>query len=378
MRLTFSTTRAAGVASAAVAALQGQAVRLHIWPGSEPGLSDFVGRSRLAIDGYYGEHLVEFELIADDLAAALDQPDVLVVVAETRGQRAVARVVAERLRGAGAVLLAPGGVGGALEFSGGLRGTDAERVTLAETNGLMHLGAISEPGRLTVKGVKRNLPVAFFPARGSERARSLVDELFPELSPVENVLITSLANTNTIVHSPVSILSAGLVETRGGDFPFFTQALSPGAGRLVESVDRERVRLLQALGLPSVTGVEWFQRFYADQGMRGATLQEMLSTFGAFQRSPSPSSLDHPYFSEDVPFGLVPLASLSRQFAEPAAATEAVISLCSTVCDRDFWAAGRTVESLGLAGYATSDLLRLTQDGWPSGSTGRPGHAPRS
>jgi len=365
MRVTFSTRRANGVASAAAAVLQGHAVRLHILPGAEPGLDGLVGQSRLAIDSLYGVQVVELDLVTDDLGAALDRPDLLVVVAETEGQRTVARVAAERLGPESVVLLAPGGVGGALEFSGGLRGAGAERATVAETNGLMHLGTSSAAGHLAVTGVKRGLPVAFFPARGSERARALIGEAFPDLRPVEDVWITSLANTNTIVHGPISILSAGLIETRGGDFPFFTQALSPGAGRLVEAVDRERVTLLQALGLPPITGVEWFRRFYADQGIQGTTIHAMLSTFGAFQRSPSPSSLDHPYFGEDVPFGLVPLASLSRQVAEPATAMEAVISLCSIVCGRDFWATGRTVESLGLAHFSTSDLLRLTRDGWP-------------
>jgi opine dehydrogenase len=365
MRLTYSISRDAGMASAVTAALQGHSVRLHIAPGSDAALTGFLGQREIPINGYYGEHVVTFEAITDDLATVLDGAEVLVVIAETVGQRAVVSVAADRLSGQTTVLLAPGGVGGALEFSGRLRGTAAAGATIAETNGLMHLGAIFEAGRVTVKGIKRDLPLAFFPARADDRKRALLTELFPDLRPVENVLVTSLANTNTIVHGPVSIVNAGLIETRRGDFPFFTQAYSPGAGRLVDAVDAERVRLLEALGQPPVTGREWFQRFYGDQGMAGETLQQMLSTFGAFQRSASPSSLDHPYFSEDVPFGLVPLASLSRRFGVAAPATEAVITLCSIVCNLDFWAHGRTVESLGIADYSVDDLRRLVDEGWP-------------
>ena len=366
MRLTISTTRAAGVLTAAVVAVQGHEVRLHISRLAEPGLADLVGRGTLDVDGYLGARTVELAAITDDVAEALDRPDAVIVVAETAGQRDIAPALAERLTQGVPILLAPGGVGGALELSGRLRGTAAAGVTIAETTGLMHIGSLGGPGEVQVRGVKRDLPVGYFPVQGSEPAQALFGRLFPDLSLADNVLVTSLANTNTLAHGPVSILNAGMIESQRGNFPYFTQAFSPGAGRLVDAVDRERVRLLVALGLPPISGLEWFRQFYGDQGIQGSTILEMLSTFGPFQKVLSPTSLQHPYFSEDVPFGLVPIASLARTFDAPAEATEATITLCSIVCGQDFWATGRTVETLGLAGYSVSDLHALVENGWPA------------
>ena len=97
--------------------------------------------------------------------------------------------------------------------------------------------------------------------------------------------------------------------------------------------------------------------------MRGDTIAEMLATFPPFQASPVPDSLRHRYFREDVPFGLVPMASLARRVGTPAVVMEAVIALCSIVCGEDLWALGRTLESLGLGEMSGIELLAVARRG---------------
>jgi len=332
--------------------------------GAEPAVAALVSRGELSVEG--AAPASRPVPVTSHGEAALYRAELVVVVAETVAQRSVAADAARWLPDDATVVLAPGGVFGALEFARTLGDAGKSSVVVAETTGFMHLGGIDVEGRARVTGVKRDLPIAYFPADRSDAA-SRVEIAFPLLERADNVLVTSLANTNVVVHPGATLLSAGLIETRGGGFGFYRDAFSGGAGRIVDRIDAERVALLDALGLPTISAIEWFRRFYADQGMRGDTIAEMLSTFQPFQGSAVPDSLRHRYFYEDVPFGLVPMASLARQVGRPAPVMEAVIALCSIVCDEDFWSLGRTVESLGLDDLSIDSLHALVRRGLTPG-----------
>jgi len=349
------------VATAIVVSTDNDVV-LQILDGAEPSVAA-LGADDCSIVRLAGDPMAVGAPVIRDTQAALARAELLVIVAETAAQRALAADAASWLPNNALVLLAPGGVFGALEFAQTLREAGKREVVVGETPGFMHLGVVDGDGRVRVTGVKRDLPVAFFPAECDGTAITLVKSTFPELDLADNVLVTSLANTNVIVHPGAALLSAGLIETHGGGFGFYADAFSAGAGRIVDRIDAERVALLDALGLPTVSAIEWFRRFYVDQGMRGDTITEMLTTFPPFQASPAPDSLHHRYFREDVPFGLVPMASLARQLGRPAVVMEAVIALCSIVCDEDFRALGRTIESLGLGDLSARSLFDFVRRG---------------
>ena len=64
--------------------------------------------------------------------------------------------------------------------------------------------------------------------------------LYPAAIPEGDVLATSLANVNLVLHTPGAILSAAWVEATGGDFRFYVDAMTPGVVRVIEALDRER------------------------------------------------------------------------------------------------------------------------------------------
>jgi opine dehydrogenase len=363
VRVAVSTTLSAGVATAIMAAARHDVV-LHVLDGAEPSVKAYAASVEAGPPASSSERASP--VVTRDARAALSAADLLVVVAETAAQRDVARAAATWLPRDAIVLLSPGGVFGALEFGRALRERGRPDLTVGETTGFMHLGRVDDNGHLVVAGVKRDLPVAFLPADENPTVAARVAVVFPDLAVADNVLVTSLANTNVIIHPAAALLSAAFIESRGGGFGFYADAFSPGAGRLVERIDAERVELLRALGLPADSAVDLFRRFYADQGIRGDTIAELLTNFTPFRSTPAPGSLGHRYFREDVPYGLVPIASLARQIGRPAVVTEAVISLCSIVCDQDFWAEGRTMQSLGVGRLSTAELLAVARRGWPA------------
>jgi opine dehydrogenase len=70
----------------------------------------------------------------------------------------------------------------------------------------------------------------------------------------------------------------------------------------------------------------------------------------------APQSLTHRYVSEDIPYGVVPVASLGESLRIPTPTARALIHIASVVNQADYWREGITVEKMGLAGLSAGEI----------------------
>ena len=131
--------------------------------------------------------------------------------------------------------------------------------------------------------------------------------------------------------------------------------MTPASARLMAAVDAERIALGRAIGVQIVPDPEL--------GVRQGYLSEATWLKGynegiGFAKSQAPASLDFRYLTEDVPYGLVFISELAKQFEVPTPAVDTVIQLASIVLDTDFRAQGRRLPAdLGF-GDLTPDQVR--------------------
>jgi opine dehydrogenase len=156
-----------------------------------------------------------------------------------------------------------------------------------------------------------------------------------------NQVETGLNETNFIIHACISLLNIGLVES-GRDWTFYREGLTPSIGRLIQDADKERLALLKKLGLAEISLAQWLLRFYGDQGARGETVYDILKNFEYFATSKGPSAFTHRYFSEDIPYGLVPLASLGQIHGVSMPVVGMLVDLACRLTGTDYRAAGRS------------------------------------
>jgi opine dehydrogenase len=88
-------------------------------------------------------------------------------------------------------------------------------------------------------------------------------------------------------------------------------------------------------------------------------LYEAIRNTGSYRGIKAPAGIDHRYISEDVPMSLVPIASLGAMLGVRTPAIEMIIQLGSILHSTDYWAVGRTVESLGIAGLTVRQIRRM-------------------
>jgi opine dehydrogenase len=118
------------------------------------------------------------------------------------------------------------------------------------------------------------------------------------------------------------------------------------------------MRLLEKTGQKGFSIQDAFEALYQAYSIGKPTLTETLrqSPIHGDPSMPSPSTLDTRYLTEDLPFGLVPWASIGRTWGMPTPMMDAMIHTASVMLDRDFFSEGIKVEDLGSEAKSPQEL----------------------
>ena len=287
------------------------------------------------------------EMVSTEIEPVVSWADVIMVVVPAFAHRFMAEICAPHLRDGQVVILNPGRTAGALEFAAVLHqaGTKAE-VKIAEAQTLVYACRISGPARVKILSVKREVPLAAFPAKDTAAVLEVARELYPEFIPAANVLETSFDNIGAVFHPSTMVFNANRIEA-GEDFDFY-QGMTPMVAGFLEVIDSERLAVAEAYSVEVDSARDWLAKAY--RGIKGETLYERIQSNEAYRGIKAPKTLHARYILEDVPTGLVPIVSFGRLAGVKSPASEGVVNVSCALLQRDFWAEGRTVENLGLPG----------------------------
>lgn len=300
-------------------------------------------------------------LATSDLPAALEDSDVVMVVVPSTAHRDLARKMAPHLRDGQVVVLNPGRTGGALEFRKVLKDSGAVGCpVVAETQTFVYASRATSRHEAFIFAVKNRVPLATLPAFWIPDVLAMLNPAYPQFVAGSNVLCTSLDNIGAVFHPALTLLNAGWIEATQGDFDYYTQGITPSVAKLLEHVDQERIAVARSLGIATVSAREWL---YLTYDSPGRDIYEAIQNTASYRGIRAPGAIAHRYIFEDVPSSLVPLASLGAMLGAPAPTIELVIRLASIMHGRDYWAEGRTVERLGLAGLSVEEIRRVVSGG---------------
>jgi opine dehydrogenase len=335
------------LAVAGVAARAGHDVALAKLTKTD-ALAPIARHGGLQVAGLLRNGFAAIDVVVDARHYA-DEADVIVVATRLREHPAVRSYLSESGARAG-VILVPGGVGGSFAFGG------LPTAFVAELPGFPLLADYDGEHTLTVRAVKRGLPVSVLPGGAGTKASSVLRDLGLDVSLTASVLETSLANTNVLIHPPLVLINWSRVET-GSPFNFYREGLTSAGASLIDRVDAERQTVATAYGIAAVPLSQLLLRFYADQGMYGSNVAELLGTFPPFASTSGPNSPTHRYLTDDVPFGLVPLAALAGAAGIGVPTIDALIKVLCVLCDVDFRASGRSLKEMGLDGLDAAHII---------------------
>lgn len=300
------------------------------------------------------------ELVTTDPAPVVGWADILMVVVPAFAHRLIAETCAPHLRDGQILILNPGRTGGALEFASALRERGVRaRVIVAETQSLIYACRLSRPAAVRITGIKKQIRLAAFPTSETAAVIEAVKPLYPQFRPAANVLETSFDNIGAVFHPGTVVLNANRIEA-GEDFEFY-RSMTPSVTHFLEVIDQERLAVARAFGVELDSAREWLQRSY--EGVAGETLHERIQSNRAYEGIKAPKSLKVRHLLEDIPTGLVPLASLGALAGIPTPACRAVTDIGCVLLDRDFWSEGRSARNLGLLGMSVEEIRGFVDTG---------------
>ncbi len=294
-----------------------------------------------------------------DPAKTIDGAQLIYAVGPAYSTEPFGKACKPHIRDGQTVVVCPSSCGGAIVFKKAIgREIDDDRIVVAETSTLPYAVRLVGPGKIHVfLRLKAGVFLAALPGDQTECVNAIIRDVYSYMTPAQSVLQTSLQNANPVIHPPVTLLNAALIERTGGDFFFYEEGVTPAAGRLIKGLDDERIAIGRKLGVEIIPDpVIGVQQGY----MQSADYEQGYTEAEGFRGIKAQSQLDNRYFQEDVGFGLVFMSDLARQIGVETPLMNSVIALVSTVMQRDYRAEqARTMQSLGLDRFSLEDLKGL-------------------
>ncbi len=283
--------------------------------------------------------------IGTDLAAAIADRDVIMVVTTATAHRPLAQEMAPHLRDGQIILLNPGRTFGALEVSHTIHqaGCTAD-VVIGEANTLVYVSRVIAPGTATIKAIKKTVSISAVSADDTPYLVSRLSGVYPQFTAAASFLDTSLGNIGAVLHPAIALLNKDRILSKV-PFDFYRDGVTRETARYLEQIDSERIAVGAALGHRPRSITKWLSSRY---GLEPTDVYTMLRSNPSYRELPAPLTLDHRYLWEDVPMGLVPISDAASAVGVDTPAIDNLINEASNILGRDFRNEGRTLEKLGL------------------------------
>jgi len=348
-----------GHAMAADLALKGFEVRFFEVPEFKESIMPVIQEAKIEITGVARTGIAQLNKVTTDIKEAVKGANVINIVTPAFAHQTFYTRLAQYVED-GQIIITHNGYFGALQLMHTLKTAGMDKdVLITETSMLVYGCRKIGAGKVHVNSVKSVVPFAALPASNTCEVLKVVQKMFPQFVTATNVMETSLENLNFILHPPVMLLNAGRIEDTQGGFLFYAEGATPSVSRVMEELDNERKAVEKALGLKPKSTRNWLKEMY---GSMGKNLYEMIQNTKPY-RDPvggrAPSTLKFRYITEDVPYGLVPMASLGDLLNIPTPTSKALIHTISVLNQTDYWHEGLTVNKIGLAGRTAEQIKKL-------------------
>ena len=263
----------------------------------------------------------------------------------------------------GQVVFLPPGTLGSFVFAKAARdaGNNAD-VSFAETGTLPYLVRKHGDAEIVVSGYATRLPTGVFPAKNSEHAFGLLQQVYPSIERIEDALSGGLMNAGPVIHPPLIMMNAGPLE----HFPAWdihNEGTQPSIRRVTTALDEERIAVREALGYvaPHFPLADHYSKD-GDEWMYGNSAHEKLTDSGDWREDIDLQT--HRYMTEDTTLGLSMIVSIGRWAGQPTPVAAGLLAIASAITGKDLYAIGRTLENLGLAQLDKAAMKDFLHNGY--------------
>lgn len=332
------------------------------WRRDADAFAPILESRSIRITDHRGTRDVRIAHPTTSLAEAVSAAELILIPLPATAQEELARDLAPHLRNGQTVFLPPGTFGSIVFARAAAAARNDAEVAYAETGTLPYLVRKHGPAAITVSAYATRLPTGIFPAKHAARAFAQLKLAYPAIEPIEDSLSGALMNAGAIIHPPLILMNAGPLE-HFDRWDIHNEGTQPAIRRVTNALDGERIALRTTLGYaaPHFPLADHYAGD-GDEWMYGRTAHEKLTDSGDWREKIDLRT--HRYMREDAALGLSLLVSVGRWLGQETPVTAGLLALASAVTGDDLYAGGRTLENLGLAGFARNRMRSFLHNGF--------------
>lgn len=265
-----------------------------------------------------------------DMQEATDFADTILVMTVANAHRDVADQMAPCLKQNQRILIFNSNWG-ALEFKQVFGDSiKLKNLIVAETGAQLFVASAKEVGHVNMS-IKAKVSVSAINPEDTQPLLDGIKEYFPQFEKGKSIIETTMSTTNPVIHVPITLLNGARIEN-AQPFLFYGEGASRAAVDLIVNIDKERIAVAKALGCEIddvLTGINSFWEKKHDN------LFDALTKNETYLRAKGPATLDHRYLTEDVPYGIAPIAKIGRIFGIETPYTDALLGILGCVFGND-------------------------------------------
>lgn len=298
-------------------------------------------KGEITISDQSEETTVRLDLVTTDVERAITNADIIIMYVQTNYHEEVIKRIIPFMNENQIVLLEPG----YLSTAYFLKHEKEKNLTIVEAQSSPIDCRITAPGKVTVLFKNVRNPVSIFTNKDEKIIQEKLNTLHYNFVYLSSIIEAALHNPNLIVHTIGGIMSIPRIEHTGGNYWMYKEVFTPHVWNLVESLDNEKMNVLEAIGAERLPYVEACRfRNFEDLTIDA---KEAFFTYAKNSSPEGPVVADSRFITEDVPEGLVLLESLGQMLAIETPTCTGLINTASAALNVDFRKNARTVELLG-------------------------------
>jgi len=343
---------------AAAADLSEQGHRVRFWRRDRAAVASLRAAGGIVLKDAAGARRVPIDRVCEDIADAVRGAELILLPTPAIAQRDIATLLAPHLTDGQVVFLAPGTFGAYLMAQWVREAGSVARVSWAETGTLPYLARLHGPNEVNVTIRAVRLPAGVYPLCDAERAIDVIQRAYPSVHPCGDALSGALMNAGPIIHPPLVVMNAAPLQHHAR-WDIHSEGTQPAVRAVTDRLDAERIAIREALGY-SAPHYPLADHYNSDRWMYGDA-HKKLQKSGDWRES-----IDlhhHRYVTEDIVLGLGLLSSLARWSGVDAPVSHGLLALAGVWLGRDLREGPRSLEALGLATLAPTQLKARLRDG---------------
>jgi opine dehydrogenase len=207
-------------------------------------------------------------------------------------------------------------------------------------------------------GFKSVMPIGSLPVDIDEGLREDIGRVFPRpLQWCSNVMEAAFYNFNGVLHPVTAVMNTGWIEHTQGDFYFYPQGMTPSVTKIMQAIDDERIAIANEYGAPATPCLKQMNTYY---GLDCGSLNEFAenSTLHSTMKV-CPTSMQHRYLVEDLPYVLVPWYELGLKAGKESPFIRSLILWSSMINSTDYLKNGRNLKALGFDNWSLDEIVDM-------------------